>query len=563
MGGQIYDPGGPSQVNTGEAPSPGGGTPTTPPPGGPTYIKLLVPNFNGSDNPMGSYLRIGAVEPSPYVPGQANPPANGVDVTGEDLAAYVTGFSDDVRDRGDSTAQPATAPEALPPGDPAQAAITANPALDPRVAESQVLHTKGGWRDHTDGNRITTTRGDKVEVIQGNYKLVVLGRQQLQHADTSQPYFYDDWATGVDMSGGVTDSLDQGTRAVNGVLDVEYRWQKDTDGRWGWTQITKTGVFNTSDVTSGPQDGQHRTTQGNGRQISFTWVDQIMNITGGPDNANATNTDVVLPTDSDYDGRYEPAAFGPFKPVDLMFNRTWANVLDEATQATTIRESVTAQNTYTSTTTAGSFATLGLPGQGTDMSQVVLVSTTQSGQGLTAVQSSRGTMNVTTATLSTQYAVDPTSGAISPTNNNPGAAFGDSSLNNTVHSAGSLTNSTSADGSINNHTTSSDLIYETTSCQSIHMSFDMAPLILNMAIATIITEIKSIVHLDIHAGVHMDMHVVDHFDFHTDWHQQYKGLTNTVALQDTRLTALTNYMTGQHTTIAGMATLLADVFNAS
>ena len=38
------------------------------------------------------------------------------------------------------------------------------------------LLTRGGWREHTDGNRITTTRGDRVEVIGGNYKMVVLGR---------------------------------------------------------------------------------------------------------------------------------------------------------------------------------------------------------------------------------------------------------------------------------------------------------------------------------------------------------------------------------------------------
>jgi hypothetical protein len=46
-----------------------------------------------------------------------------------------------------------------------------------RVRQSQALHTRGGWRDHSDGNRITTTYGDKVEVVRGNYKMIVLGRQ--------------------------------------------------------------------------------------------------------------------------------------------------------------------------------------------------------------------------------------------------------------------------------------------------------------------------------------------------------------------------------------------------
>jgi hypothetical protein len=46
-----------------------------------------------------------------------------------------------------------------------------------RVRQSRVIHTRGGWRDHSDGNRITTTYGDKIEVIRGNYKKIVLGRQ--------------------------------------------------------------------------------------------------------------------------------------------------------------------------------------------------------------------------------------------------------------------------------------------------------------------------------------------------------------------------------------------------
>jgi hypothetical protein len=49
--------------------------------------------------------------------------------------------------------------------------------LAERQAESARLYSRGGWRDHSDGNRITTTWGDKVEVIRGNYKMIVLGRQ--------------------------------------------------------------------------------------------------------------------------------------------------------------------------------------------------------------------------------------------------------------------------------------------------------------------------------------------------------------------------------------------------
>ncbi len=62
-----------------------------------------------------------------------------------------------------------------------------------RRTESYRLLSKGGWWDHSDGNRISTTAGDKVEVVQGNYKMLVLGRRA--PSDTSDKKV-------VDISGG-------------------------------------------------------------------------------------------------------------------------------------------------------------------------------------------------------------------------------------------------------------------------------------------------------------------------------------------------------------------------
>ncbi|APR75975.1 Putative cell-wall-anchored protein SasA (LPXTG motif) [Minicystis rosea] len=42
------------------------------------------------------------------------------------------------------------------------------------------------WRDHTDGNRITTTGGDKIEIIRGDYELVVHGRQEHESGMTAK-----------------------------------------------------------------------------------------------------------------------------------------------------------------------------------------------------------------------------------------------------------------------------------------------------------------------------------------------------------------------------------------
>ncbi|MBM4359371.1 MAG: hypothetical protein FJ096_14810 [Deltaproteobacteria bacterium] len=47
---------------------------------------------------------------------------------------------------------------------------------DQRTVRKEVLLAEAAWRDHCDGNRITTTSGDKVEIVGGNYQLVVLGR---------------------------------------------------------------------------------------------------------------------------------------------------------------------------------------------------------------------------------------------------------------------------------------------------------------------------------------------------------------------------------------------------
>ncbi len=54
------------------------------------------------------------------------------------------------------------------------------------------LMTRGGFRLHTDGNYISTTRGDRVDVIFGNYNLSVLGRTGgSSTADVWRPAFWE------------------------------------------------------------------------------------------------------------------------------------------------------------------------------------------------------------------------------------------------------------------------------------------------------------------------------------------------------------------------------------
>lgn len=171
------------------------------------YLELELTNFNGATDPaqeMHSYLRLGAADSTNTV------------THGNDLSSQVTSYIDDSRIRG--------------PADVAgeSTATTDNPfrtlSQTQRAAETAKLTTKGGWLDHTDGNRVTTTRGDKVEVIRGNYKLLVLGREQ----------WTEDNGVGLnwESSGGVTYHFDE----VPGQI-VDVRWEFDAANTQTWRVI--------------------------------------------------------------------------------------------------------------------------------------------------------------------------------------------------------------------------------------------------------------------------------------------------------------------------------------
>ena len=193
------------------------------------FIKLKVPDFNGNADPelATTYLRLGATEvdepvaaPDPqsadYTGNYGDPQVvSHVDQdrdghsTGDDLASLVTGFYDDDRERGGDVG-----------GSVADKFTTEADAKQARKDESDRLHSRGGWRDHTDGNRITTTRGDKVEVIGGNYRMMVLGRQSqgAGDADWKHP---NDGAAWYESSGGLNRDDDNSPGSI-----VEIRWEE-------------------------------------------------------------------------------------------------------------------------------------------------------------------------------------------------------------------------------------------------------------------------------------------------------------------------------------------------
>lgn len=152
-----------------------------------------------------------------------------------------------------------------------------------RADNSQKLFTRGGWWDHSDGNRITTTYGDKVEVIRGNYKMVIMGRQD------------DDAAAAMfDASGGVIQ--DCGNSMIGASVRAEYRPDK-FGGVWhlenGTLGFIQTDDFAGDKFSHDWGDYRHSTTGseagsvtkagkefGNPEIVERTWAKKIEGYTG-------------------------------------------------------------------------------------------------------------------------------------------------------------------------------------------------------------------------------------------------------------------------------------------
>jgi hypothetical protein len=148
---------------------------------------------------------------------------------------YLLGFADDTRSRVDD-AENATTEKIIVDGKEATN-TQAN-----RKTETKRLLTKGGWWDHSDGNRVSTTSGDKLEVIQGNYKMVILGRQD--PTKTVGEIVGNAFIT--DISGGHLQ--EQGPSPTPCIKSVE--WVKTEDG---WTLFQDNGSGNVTTTFHGKQ----------------------------------------------------------------------------------------------------------------------------------------------------------------------------------------------------------------------------------------------------------------------------------------------------------------------
>lgn len=189
--------------------------------------------------PMGSFLHMGAIDADMTNPSTiADPQKKATYTTALNLENMITAYTDDTRIRNE---QPN-------PSTPVLGSATPSGA---RQQESALLHLKGGWRDHTDGNRITTTAGDKIEVIGGNSVTLILGRPT-----TDNVFSATDWSNPT--SGAPQNHIEESSGWLGYKNDggpghiEEIRWVADKYGNQGtWMVREKTYMGDAIAIGSG------------------------------------------------------------------------------------------------------------------------------------------------------------------------------------------------------------------------------------------------------------------------------------------------------------------------
>jgi hypothetical protein len=225
-----------------------------------------------------------------------------------DNTCYLAGFADDTRSRSS--------------GDDIYIDwVSVSDTTTVRKAETARLLTKGGWWDHADGNRISTTCGDKIDVVQGNYKLVVLGRQKPSSSDGN--------AASFDMSGGHV--VDQDAAPNANVMCVEY-----VESEGVWTVLEDNGSGNLTSKFHGQMKELFTGT----RKESYVGSSPGKydgNLTKLPDG----DDDPVI-IDKTWAKRIETYVGSDGKPVPSIYSLVNAEAINEVRAATEITSTTTA-----------------------------------------------------------------------------------------------------------------------------------------------------------------------------------------------------------------------------
>ncbi|WP_437679786.1 hypothetical protein [Sorangium sp. So ce131] len=264
------------------------------------FALLEVPDLNGGQP---SYLRLGTAAPLGESPG-------------DDLAERIQTFIDDERKRDGC-------PDFVPVAE--------------RKAETAKLHTKGGWRDHSDGNRISTTQGDKIEVIQGNYRMLVLCRGERQ--------------AGWDVSGG---HITEVSETFGGGTTIE--WVQDYGGTWKVVETTVKGEVQTTfhgDVTDYYYGKIKYSQTGTDTFPTLNVIDDYLDDTN-PSKPQAIPTENPEILERTWAKSIESYTGSETLPVPTIKDVTWADTMESETHAKSMSDKTFVKGASTSETEAES-----------------------------------------------------------------------------------------------------------------------------------------------------------------------------------------------------------------
>jgi hypothetical protein len=201
-----------------------------------------------------------------------------------------------------------------------------------------------GWRDHTDGNRISTTRGDKIEVVGGRYQTIVLGRGQGQagwEAREGQVGQSGITVRGKSNLPSHTRSLERGPRGELRVIDTSVKGEAEStyygdtiDRQYGGRSQSLTGSEARALVSYADDAGSHSVTTENPRILEKTWAEKIESYTGSEKRRIPAITDETW--------------------VEITTSATHATSITETTEVTGESKSTTTAKTITAETTAAS-----------------------------------------------------------------------------------------------------------------------------------------------------------------------------------------------------------------
>lgn len=113
------------------------------------------------------------------------------------------------------------------------------------LGDGDAIDPRGGYRDHTDGNRIVTVRGDRVDVVVGNFKRVVFGRVSGDHVG----------ATAYEAAGGHV--MERSSADALSVYAIEHVKETAIDGVERWKVVERAENGDTVQRWSGKLTEHH------------------------------------------------------------------------------------------------------------------------------------------------------------------------------------------------------------------------------------------------------------------------------------------------------------------